>query len=365
MDRRTQNRVDYESTLAKLDTPDIRVFASMPWAPCKSALCLFLILITYYLVIVALYHWVSLPTAFSAEYPFWMEFDTVFVISALHGYIYASEIYQRRGAIKDIEDLRDHVRPSATPSDLKPIERKLITRSRWAAVLGFVAGLIYLAFFSGSGSVLITQGEIQPFLLFGAVSFPLLFANMGLHVVTLSNAPLALFMHQFRDNIEIDVFDRHAYRPFVSLGLRAALRWLILFAILMVLLLDEGNNRTIFGSLPMILVMMGMAALLATYEFIAPLFSARNLIIREKSKELEWVIEDIKRERTALQTNKESSASSARLPGLLAYKREVDSLPDWPVDSPDIGRFIIYLLIPAISWFGAAGTQVLVETIVR
>ena len=365
MDRRTQNPIDYEPTLAKLDTPDIRLFASVPWAPWKTALCLFLSLIAYYLAIVALYHWANLPTVFSAEYPFWMEFDTVFVISALHGYIYASEIYQRRGAIRDIEDLRAHVRPGTPPSDFKSIEKKLIPRARVAAVVGFVIGLIYLAFFSGSGSVLITEGEIQPFLLFGAISFPLLFANAGLHVVTLSNAPLALFMHQYRDKIEIDVFDRHAYRPFVRLGLRAALRWLILFAILMALLLDEGNNRTIFGSLPMILVIMGMAALLATYEFISPLFSARKLIMREKAKELEWVIEDIKREGSLLKANTEPGGSSARLPSLLAYKREIDSLPDWPVDSPDIGRFIIYLLIPAISWFGAAGTQVLVETIVR
>ncbi len=355
----------YQAALSRLDTPDVRLFASIPWAPWKSGIALFIFLMIYYFSGVALLHTPLMASFKWSEFPFWMELDIVPLIAALHGYVYASEIYQRNGSLRDLVELHAHVNPAAKPRELEPLLKILRRRARIAAALGLAAGIVYVLFFTGSGSTLLTDGKIEPFFLFGIVSFPLLFANAGLHVVSLSNAPLTIYHHQYENQMRIDVLDRRVYRPYVRMGLRAALRWLILFGILMILLLDEGNNQTVFGTLPMILTMMGLSVLLASYEFVSPLLAARKLIVREKEAELTWVVEDIKRERAALKSGSTASPESARLSSLLDYKREVDALPDWPVESPDIGRFIIYLLIPAISWFGAAGTEVLVENIIR
>jgi hypothetical protein len=47
---------------------------------------------------------------------------------------------------------------------------------------------------------------------------------------------------------------------------------------------------------------------------------------------------------------------------LLSWRREVTALPDWPFDIGIVGRLALYLIIPPLTWVGAALIQHVVET---
>jgi hypothetical protein len=48
---------------------------------------------------------------------------------------------------------------------------------------------------------------------------------------------------------------------------------------------------------------------------------------------------------------------------LLSWRREVAALPDWPFDIGIVGRLAFYLVIPPLTWIGAALIQHVVETV--
>ena len=355
--------MDYQNAYRHIDTWDGRWFASAPFKPWQTALLLFLGLIVYYLAVVAFLESPLAETFYHNAFPFWYELDTVILVSLIIAYTYGSEVYLRRGGLADVIDLETHLPSPKTADDTSDIVRRLARRTRLAYAIGIAVGLVYVFVFTGSGAIFLQEQWIEPFFLFSLVSFPLAFGRAGWSIAR-GDTTLTLFCSAYGSNFHADVFDRNAYRPFVRFGMRAALRWLILFAILTILMLDEGNNRTVFGELPMVLLLVTFAILVATYEFVVPLLKARRFIVREKQTETDWVIRDVKIEREKLRAPA-IAAEPNKLPDLLAYKRELDAMSDWPVDSPDIGRFIVYLLIPVLSWFGGAGAQIMIEGLIQ
>ena len=355
--------MDYAETLKKTDTWEGRAFAAIPLRPILSACLLFVVLIALYLLIVLVFRAPFLQEIHDDTFPIWEELDTVVILSILYAYIHASEIYLTRGTLSDVARLRKQIPDETIGNPIDTASQKISRRSRAATLCGMIIGLFYAFIFTGSGAVFFSDGKIQPFFGYAVLVFPLLFGRT-IRAVVIGNPALALFTHQYGDKLHIDVFERKAYRPFVQIGMRSALRWLFLFAILTALMLDEGNNRTIFGELPMVYLLVVLSAIVATYEFVLPLLVARSFISREKDKENKWVIDAIRTERKLVRDGNGHS-EGPRLSDLLAYKRELDAMSDWPVDSPDIGRFIVYLLIPVLSWFGGAGAQIMVESLIR
>ena len=50
----------------------------------------------------------------------------------------------------------------------------------------------------------------------------------------------------------------------------------------------------------------------------------------------------------------ESAEAGARLPGLIAYMNQIESVREWPFDAPTLTRFFLYVAIPLGSWLGGA-----------
>lgn len=357
--------MNYADALHQLETWDGKLFASVKLKPWQTALWLFLGLVAFYFVAAGILHTPLLDGLYRDAFPFWWEFDTILILCVLSSFIYASEIYLQRGIVEDINKLTTLVPTDTHGNDITDLRRRLSRRSQIAVAVGAMVGIVYVFVFTGSGAVFLTEQKLEVFFVFAVFVFPMLFARNG-RAVALGNPALTMFRQQYGDFLQVDVFDREAYRPFVRIGMRSALHWLFLFAILTILLLDEGNNRTIFGRLPMVFLLVGLAALVATYEFVQPLLAARNYIMREKARETTWVVSAIKDMRTVLKASDgDQTVRTSRLSDLLAYKGELDRMSDWPVDSPDIGRFIVYLLIPVMSWFGGAGAQIMVEGLIQ
>ena len=46
---------------------------------------------------------------------------------------------------------------------------------------------------------------------------------------------------------------------------------------------------------------------------------------------------------------------------LLLYRREITAAPEWPFDTSVMGRLALYLVIPPLTWVGAALIEMLVD----
>ena len=96
-------------------------------------------------------------------------------------------------------------------------------------------------------------------------------------------------------------------------------------------------------------------AVLATGVFVLPVRGLRRQIRARKAEELALVREDIRRSRElAAESGPESGPAGAKLPGLLAYKHEIQAVREWPFDAPTLTRFFLYVAIPIGSWIGGA-----------
>jgi hypothetical protein len=93
----------------------------------------------------------------------------------------------------------------------------------------------------------------------------------------------------------------------------------------------------------------------AAAAFLLPVRGLRRQIRARKAEELARLREDIRRNRElAAEPGTESAEAGARLPGLLAYEKRIESVREWPFDAPTLTRFFLYVAIPLGSWVGGA-----------
>jgi hypothetical protein len=95
--------------------------------------------------------------------------------------------------------------------------------------------------------------------------------------------------------------------------------------------------------------------MLAALAFLFPVRGLRRQIRARKAEELSKLREKIRHNRELADgSGSESAEAGAKLPGLLAYKHEIESVREWPFDAPTLTRFFLYVAIPLGSWFGGA-----------
>jgi hypothetical protein len=80
-----------------------------------------------------------------------------------------------------------------------------------------------------------------------------------------------------------------------------------------------------------------------------------------KGRELSWVRAAIEQERDRLRAEVATAAGASRLPSLLAYEQRIDSVREWPFDTPTLTRFALFLLVPLGSWLGGALVERLLD----
>jgi hypothetical protein len=96
-------------------------------------------------------------------------------------------------------------------------------------------------------------------------------------------------------------------------------------------------------------------SVLAVVVFALPVRGLRRQIQARKAEELARVREEVRLDRDLVARRESDSAEAgARLPGLLAYAKQIESVREWPFDAPTLTRFFLYVAIPIGSWVGGA-----------
>lgn len=149
----------------------------------------------------------------------------------------------------------------------------------------------------------------------------------------------------------IDLFDLPALAPFARQGLRSALLWLVLISLFSLNAVDV----TWFAVTAVIALLGGTTAL------VLPVYGVHQRLGEVKQAELARVHAALRGDPSALAGSPIAGRGASHgLADLLAYREFVESVREWPFDSPSLLRFALYLAIPLGSWLGGAFVERLV-----
>jgi|GEM_PF-3000079 len=185
--------------------------------------------------------------------------------------------------------------------------------------------------------------------IFGQRIFALIFGYFVGQLIYCATAEAWRFNRLAGDVQSSMLLERHTLKPFTRLGLANVLIVIILPAILLLFLFNASLA-------PIILAVCAIAALIALLGLFGPLMGIHGRVATAKRDQLDWVNEALAGERASLQNGK-----GARFIALMSYRTYVESVREWPLDGTTLSRLGLYLMIPLISWVGAA----LVERVVN
>lgn len=155
----------------------------------------------------------------------------------------------------------------------------------------------------------------------------------------------------------VDLLDLRALQPFTRQGLTNALLVLGWVTISGLMVVTESG----FGLLGLLL---GMATLfIAGAAFLLPLRGVHSRVRQAKDDELAWLNGQILEQRKTLRQGSMEGRRGS-LADLLTYRDLVREVPDWPIGTSSYARFVLYLLIPVLSWAAAALVERLVNTLI-
>jgi len=155
----------------------------------------------------------------------------------------------------------------------------------------------------------------------------------------------------------VDLLDRGALAPFARQGLLSSLPGLIVLSFLALNLGDRGWLWAIG--------VFGPVAVAWTAAVVwLPMRGVHRRVQQAKRDELVRVNAAIRGDGAALAgTEIACRAGSAGLADLIAYRRLVEEVPEWPLD-PDLrARLLLYVALPLGSWLGGALVERLIDAV--
>lgn len=161
-----------------------------------------------------------------------------------------------------------------------------------------------------------------------------------------------------RELLEIDLLDTSATRPLVRHGLRSALLSIGFLSIGALVLYDVEAAPALGVALA---ILMPASLLLAGSRLLLPLRGVRDAIATAKASEIAWLNDQIRIRRDAF-ARAEPAGAERGLADLIAYKEHVESVREWPIDTPTAVRFLLYLALPLGSWLGGAFVERVVDS---
>lgn len=140
----------------------------------------------------------------------------------------------------------------------------------------------------------------------------------------------------------IDLLDLSPLAPVTQLGLRNGLVLIGSLSIWSLMLYETG-----FGQ--MMLYVGGGALISAAVALVLPVRGVHKRIQQSKEAEIRWLNGEIYRLRRTFQ-NQGATKSKGEMADVIAYRRLVESVPEWPFTTSTYARLFLYLLLPLLTW---------------
>jgi hypothetical protein len=248
----------------------------------------------------------------------------------------------------------------ASPEQRSQWRRSLDHRSTsWTVTitaLGLGMGLAHMMILhfasSGSPADIYDNGSA----LMSAIGTLLIWLTMTTVISALMSNAL-LFFRLGRDHLRIDLLNARELVPLAWVAVISTLSMIGAQALFVLLIIDA--NARMESVLPGFLATtIPMVPL-----FILPIWSAHRRLKVAKSEELNAIRTRLEQAREGLDTALEEPVKLAQLNDLLSYRREIMGVSEWPFDLGAVSRLGLYLIIPPLTWVGAALIENLVETL--
>lgn len=281
-------------------------------------------------------------------------------VIVLTGFMVGNHAYGRREIARDIDELAPLLNCSAQERHALTLEARGAGRRAGSWIGSLVAipiGLLVVTSRRPGVPYLLSGEPWSHDFVWALASNVFLFSILG-----------RIAVHTFRTNelfarIEarlgpVDLLRPHALAPFARRGLRTAFLWIGGSSIGSIIFVNQGFSW-LTG------VVLVATLLLATLAFLHPVRGLHRRIRAAKEAELERVRVAIERARTAMLGDAGDADGAARMPGLIAYEHRIESVPDWPLDAPQIARFGLMIALGLGSWLGGAVVGHLVDVLWR
>ncbi|MEQ8857652.1 MAG: hypothetical protein RIC56_03315 [Pseudomonadales bacterium] len=175
-------------------------------------------------------------------------------------------------------------------------------------------------------------------------------------VVTIVVAGLldnAKVLHRAARHCVVPLLDTRRLRPFATVAVISTLA--VIGAQAAFPIMNVGGSSDAVAFIPGLIATGVPMILLAAM----PIWPVRQRISAAKARALEAVNRQLMALPAADPARPETLAALAPL---LAYRREVQQISDWPFDLGVVARLCLYLIIPPLTWVGAALIENLVDT---
>ena len=156
-------------------------------------------------------------------------------------------------------------------------------------------------------------------------------------------------------HLKLNLLDTRPVLPFGRMAVNSTL--VVIGAQALFPLMWIGGTISWWSTVPGLVTTTGALV----YLFVAPLWPVHRQLRQLKAAELARAQEELN-ERLA--TGEDNWAAKEDLAGLLAYRREINEIGEWPIDLSVIGRLLAYAVIVPLTWIGAALIEIVVDAFV-
>ncbi len=289
-------------------------------------------------------------TLFDPREPFGLSFDgrNHLTMAVLLAFVVSGTLWVRRGTLRDIRRLGETA--GVTPTEVESIlQRNAVAPPavRIAAFVGALAlGIAIIPLTTGLGLDLVGGWNLHHV---WAVA-----NNVAIFFLMFEGGWLSLegwrtIDDSMKRHLTVDLLDRQALASIGRIGARGAVLWL-----------GGGTIASTLGwgmreVTPLLVILTALLAF-ATLSLLLPAQLARARLREAKRAELLRVRAEIAAARDHVFAASGAGAAeyATVLQGLLAYEARVESVREWPYDTPTLVRLGLLALLAAGSWIGGA-----------
>ena len=227
---------------------------------------------------------------------------------------------------------------------------RIVNKPRWwqgsTLAVGLSAGLIHNLLILGAEGL--ASAPTMPGSILNLLTTAAIWIVMTATISSLVEN--AVLFKRLTARVEFDVLNTRTLTPFGNVAVSSTLALIGAQAAFPLLIVGSETGWISFApglvatGAPMIII------------FLLPVLPMHRRIMTAKQVALESLAADL-----APLTDSDRP-DYGRLQPLLTYRREVMDAPEWPFDTSVMGRLAVYLIIPPLTWIGAALIEILVDS---
>jgi hypothetical protein len=219
---------------------------------------------------------------------------------------------------------------------------------------GALLGFIHMSFIRGSalGTVSGALADQSGFVsTLGAIVVWIIMTT----VISMLVQQAVVFARLGAYHVQVTLLSNHKLLPFARVSISASLAIIGALALFPLIGIESGMN--LMESLPgAIATLVPLLAL-----FIVPVWPIHRRLVATKQQQLASVNDRIETRLRAGDSFFPEAEVLEELAPLLLYRREIAQVSTWPFDGGNVSRLLFYLIIPPLTWAGAALIENLVD----